>query len=104
MSYQAVMQNLREAAAKARSAGDQAAAVDLGSAATDLATALPGSRSAQAAGAVARSWSQTVKVWSRDARAHGAALDSAAAEYGGNEQAAADAFGRIAAEMREQAG
>ncbi|CAM00349.1 hypothetical protein A8924_1410 [Saccharopolyspora erythraea NRRL 2338] len=104
MSYEAATQTLRQAAAKAKSAGDQAAGTDLGSAATDLAAALPGGRSAQAADRVSRSWSETIRAWSRGAGDHGAALDSAAAEYGRNEQAGADAFGRIAADMKEQAG
>jgi hypothetical protein len=104
VSYEAVTENIRNAAGKAKSAAERIAGIALDTAAADIAGALPGSKSAGAADRVSKSWKSTLKTWERDAGDHGAALDTTAKEYSRNDQAGADAFRRIAAEMKEQAG
>lgn len=99
MGFSAVTDELRNAAGKARSAGERASDVKPAEAVRDLNEALPGADpSANAAGRLFDTWRETVSRWSEAARRHGEALASSADTYEGTDAAGDDRFGRLMGE------
>jgi hypothetical protein len=91
--YAADIAEIRSAASAARSAGEQASAVEVRSAVAGVTTALPGA----ASGPAIAKWADhftTVECqsWGSWAMRHADHLTAAADTYAANEQAAAEAF------------
>ena len=86
--YEVVIAELRKAGGAAVSAGEQAAAVDLGAAISGVSAALPGSRSAQAVVGLADAWGKMITQWSEAATRHGQGMSSSADLYSTNDKAA----------------
>lgn len=86
--FEVVIEALRKAGKAATSAGEQAAAVDLGGTLSGVPGALPGSRSAEVAPRTATAWRSQIKGWSEQAGEHGRLLNTAADHYAANEEAA----------------
>ncbi len=86
--YDVVISALHQAGSAARSAGEQAGAVDLAGPLSAVADALPGSRTAQAASSVADAWSGQIKGWSSLANGFGKDMSDSADFYCANEEAA----------------
>lgn len=88
--YEVVIAAIRKAADAARSAGEQAGAVDLAGTVAPVPNALKGSRSAASAANLAGTWRTVIKDWSNAATGLGDKMSKAADLYEKNEQAAKD--------------
>ncbi|GLZ37681.1 hypothetical protein [Actinokineospora sp. NBRC 105648] len=86
--YGVVIAALRKSAGAVRSAGEQAAVVDLAGTVAGVPGALAGSRSAASASALSQAWRTQVREWSNSAIALGDNMSGAAGRYEKNEQEA----------------
>lgn len=90
--YRAHVQELRESAGAARSAGEQASEVRLAAAFDGAGEAIPGSRSASALPQAGNALGKDVEGWVTSVDAYAEDLDAAADRYSANEDAAARDF------------
>lgn len=95
--YQAEIDALRSAAEAASSAAEQVSGVDLAGAVGEAGAGMPGARCVQAFERLGSSWKSEIDGWVAQADGYAKALTGAADHYGGNEQAAGQDFGALAA-------
>lgn len=90
--YAAEIGSIRSAAEAARSAGEQAAAVDLAQAIADAGTALPGARAVRSFGTLGNAWRGDIAGWSAQAQGYAENLAGAADRYAASEASARSDF------------
>src|SRR5690606_14892456 len=95
MSYDVQIEALRDSARAARSAAGQVGKVEPGEALTGGASSMPGARSVGAMQRVSRGWTTELTSWATAARAYGTTLDTNAAQYELDDDAAGAAFGPV---------
>lgn len=93
MSYEVEIKDLRDSAKAARSAARQVGKVTPGTSLTGAKPSMPGAKSVAAMQRVSTGWSTELTAWAKAAKGYGSTLDTNAAQYEADDDAARDAFG-----------
>ena len=93
--YELEIEQIRRAAAAARSGGDQLGKVDAAATTSGVPAALPGARSGPRITDLAETWQQQATRWSGGLLDHAAHLAASADLYAANEAAATDVFAPV---------